>query len=73
MGYIQDCGRKLDELLATRGASDETRAEVVTVVKRMILESYHNGLGQKIKEEAEAEMPRHDRRAYRDRRPTRRR
>jgi hypothetical protein len=74
MGYIQDCGKKLDELLVARGASDETRAEIVTVVKRMILESYHSGLGQKIKEEAEAEMPSHQRASYgRNRRPTRRR
>ena len=73
MGYIQDCGRKLDELLAARGASDETRDEIVTVVKRMILESYHNGLGKKIKDEAEADMPRRDRRSSQsNRRPTRR-
>jgi hypothetical protein len=75
MGYIQDCGKKLDELLAARGASDETRDEIVTVVKRMVLESYHNGLGKKIKEEGEADLPSHKRAASygRDRRPRPRR
>lgn len=73
MGYIQDCGRKLDELLAARGASDETRDEIVKVAKRMILESYQNGLGKKIKDEAEAERAHDTRRAYGTRRPTRRR
>jgi len=42
MGYIQDFEVKLTELLA--GVDEATRKDVLTYVKRTVVESYKNGI-----------------------------
>jgi hypothetical protein len=42
MGYIQDFEGKLTELLA--GVDETTRTNVLTYVKRTVVESYKNGI-----------------------------
>ena len=42
MGYIQDFEGKLTELLA--GVDEATRTNVLTYVKRTVVESYKNGI-----------------------------
>jgi hypothetical protein len=42
MGYIQDFEGKLTELLT--GVDEATRTDVLTYVKRTVVESYKNGI-----------------------------
>ncbi len=44
MGYIHEFDVKLTELLARAGMDEATRKEVLTYVKRTVVESYKNGI-----------------------------
>jgi hypothetical protein len=44
MGYIHEFEQKLSELLTQAGMDEATRKEVLTYVKRTMVESYKNGI-----------------------------
>ena len=44
MGYIHEFEVKLTELLTKAGMDEATRKEVLTYVKRTVVESYKNGI-----------------------------
>ncbi len=44
MGYIHEFEVKLTELLTKAGMDEATRTEVLTYVKRTVVESYKNGI-----------------------------
>ncbi len=44
MGYIHEFEVKLTELLTRAGMDEATRTEVLTYVKRTVVESYKNGI-----------------------------
>jgi hypothetical protein len=44
MGYIHEFEGKLTELLSQAGMDEATRTEVLTYVKRTVVESYKNGI-----------------------------
>jgi serine/threonine-protein kinase RIO1 len=44
MGYIHEFEQKLAELLTRAGMDEATRKEVLTYVKRTVVESYKNGI-----------------------------
>jgi hypothetical protein len=44
MGYLQDFVAKLEELMRTRGLTEEHREEIGAFVKKHVLASYRNGV-----------------------------
>jgi hypothetical protein len=44
MGYLQEFGAKLEELLRTRGLTEAQCEEITAYVKEHVLQSYRNGV-----------------------------
>jgi hypothetical protein len=57
MGYLQDFVATLEELMRTRGLTEEHREEIGAYVKKHVLGSYRNGV-EKGRQERDESRPR---------------
>ena len=64
MGYLQDFVATLEELMRTRGLTEEHRQEIGAYVRKHVLESYRNGV-EKGRQEGDEKRRPHSRRKER--------